>query len=644
MSSSQSDSSLEFSLEPIPLGGSAVRGKGSRGTQGGVWLDGDVLACRCPDCGAPMSIRLWLMVADCFRCGASVELSEEQEQEALHLLREHEAAQESESREVASAITPTALRKPKPTPAPKKSPPPKPADEAPAVATRPRRVAASEAYRGARAHVHDLYEKGGLTLLLGNMLKDLPAWLVSLVIHLVAMILMGLWMVGDSDDRLEITLSTSVGPQDMEGNLNEFDDLEDPSEFDDPGAVEFSSPVEEVGAAEAILDFEPVEVPFAATSPDGNLFDLGAQAPNPFQPSPAGRMLEGRDPTVRAAMVEQSGGTSETEAAVARGLKFLARHQHANGNWSLDRFHKSSDCDKSCSKPGRLENDVAATAMALLPFLGAGQTHREGEYTSEVLRGLNWLVEQQNEETGDLRGVGQNNTKMYAHGQAAIVLCEAYALTGDPQLRGPAQMALNFIVKAQHSAGGWRYRPGEAGDTSVVGWQLMALKSGQMAYLRVPPKTFELAGRFLDSVHSGEGRYIYHRGSRPTPTMTAEALLCRQYLGAPHDDRLLGSGVDFLVEKHLPDARKPNIYYWYYGTQMMHHYGGEPWDRWNAAMQQALLGQQERQGHSAGSWTPEGQFSSEGGRIYMTALATCILEVYYRHMPLYGEGALERVD
>jgi hypothetical protein len=203
---------------------------------------------------------------------------------------------------------------------------------------------------------------------------------------------------------------------------------------------------------------------------------------------------------------------------------------------------------------------------------------------------------------------------------------------------------LDFIVDAQHPRGGWRYEPRQAGDTSVVGWQLMALKSGQMAYLRVPPETFEKAAKFLASVHKGNGRYSYQVNRGPTETMTAEALLCRQYLGTPRDDRLLRSGVQWLIGRHLPSPRKPNVYYWYYATQVLHHMGGDPWKLWNAEMTDTLLQMQEDRGHAAGSWAPQGQFSREGGRIYMTSLATCVLEVYYRHMPLYGKEALESVD
>ena len=101
--------------------------------------------------------------------------------------------------------------------------------------------------------------------------------------------------------------------------------------------------------------------------------------------------------------------------------------------------------------------------------------------------------------------------------------------------------------------------------------------------------------------------------------------------------------------KNMPDNAARNLYYWYYATQVMHHVGGEPWQRWNARTQQVLLGSQEKYGHAAGSWAPrgrgnEGGFADRGGRLYMTALAVCCLEVYYRHLPLYGQEAAEPVE
>jgi hypothetical protein len=109
------------------------------------------------------------------------------------------------------------------------------------------------------------------------------------------------------------------------------------------------------------------------------------------------------------------------------------------------------------------------------------------------------------------------------------------------------------------------------------------------------------------------------------------------YLGWKRDRPALARGVTWLGDEHLPSASRPNIYYWYYATQVMHHHGGPQWDEWNQRLRDILVGSQETRGHLAGSWAPKGEFSGEGGRIYMTALAVCTLEVYYRHLPIFRQ-------
>ena len=660
MSTASHDSGTELRPGPSPPGDHSA-GDGPPVADGGIWLNGDVLACACPECRAPMSIRLWLMVADCFRCGTSIELTEQQEQEALRLLRRQEEAKRTELREAAAAVSPTVLRKPKsqPPPRPKALPP----ASDPEVATPPRqpaagsvaaaatgaaalagqprrRVAASQVPRGTRARVRNLYERGRLAVFWSRLFKDLPAWLISLMVHMIALLLLSIWCAGP-EDAPAITLSTSLSPDDLEGDQGWVEDPPvDAFEFEDPGSVEMNNEHEQPGAPTD--DPLAPELPFRLPSTVGDLVNPATSGMVPAPLAPVGRMFTGRDPRRRARLVEDSGGTSATEAAVARGLVFLARHQGADGSWSLRSFNRTEDCDRTCSGAGGVRSPVAATALALLPFLGADQTHRKGDYREQVLNGLDWLVQHQGKD-GSLCDGGD----MYAHGQAAIALCEAYALTRDSQLRQPAQQALDFIVRAQHSGGGWRYKAKQPGDTSVVGWQLMALKSGQMAYLRVPRRAFDQSGRFLTLVQTDSygGLYCYQRGRRHTPAMTAEALLCRQYLGWPREHAGMRAGVEYLLQ-HLPDSRKPNIYYWYYATQVMHHFGGKPWEEWNAKMSYALVAMQETTGHAAGSWAPKGQgteggFAEHAGRIYMTSLAICILEVYYRHMPIYREAVLE---
>ncbi len=225
---------------------------------------------------------------------------------------------------------------------------------------------------------------------------------------------------------------------------------------------------------------------------------------------------------------------------------------------------------------------------------------------------------------------------MYAHGQGAIVLCEAYAMTGDARLRQAAERAIQFIVDAQHPAGGWRYQPGEPGDTSVLGWQLMALQSARAAGLSVPYPTLAAADDFLDGMMArDEVRYRYQRRREPTHVMTAEALLCRMYLGWTLREPRLQEGLRWLVEDYPPELARPDIYYWYYATQVLHHGGGPLWSEWNFQLRDVLVQSQVRRGHAAGSWDPRGPHSQTGGRIYMTALAICTLEVYYRHAPIF---------
>jgi hypothetical protein len=83
------------------------------------------------------------------------------------------------------------------------------------------------------------------------------------------------------------------------------------------------------------------------------------------------------------------------------------------------------------------------------------------------------------------------------------------------------------------------------------------------------------------------------------------------------------------------------LYYWYYGTQVMHHYGAPQWERWNMKMRNVLTEKQATSGRDAGSWNLGGRHDASGGRLYMTAIATCILEVYYRHAPIFRQIELE---
>ena len=341
------------------------------------------------------------------------------------------------------------------------------------------------------------------------------------------------------------------------------------------------------------------------------------------------------------------GGTEKSESAVSLGLAWLSRQQRPDGHWELHQGYADA---------GQIRTNSGATALALLAFLGAGHTHREGPYHEKVGKALQWLLGVQ-KKLGSLKGDFYDYDRegdaasFYAHGQATIALCEAYALTRDEELLQPIRDALAFIGEAQHPvSGGWKYRRHSIGDLSVFGWQIMALESARMAGLEIPQNTLDKAAGFLDLVQEQEGaRYRYEptETKSATPAMTAEGLLCRQYLGWPRNHPAMQAGVKYLLEpENVPrwDSGRRNIYHWYYAAQVLHNLQGMEWEQWNAAMREELVKSQAKAGKVAGSWNPFqpagaiDENSDKGGRLYVTCLCLLTLEVYYRHLPLYREA------
>jgi len=214
-------------------------------------------------------------------------------------------------------------------------------------------------------------------------------------------------------------------------------------------------------------------------------------------------------------------------------------------------------------------------------------------------------------------------------------------MTRDRDLVAPARAATAYILASQdQQGGGWRYFPGQPGDTSVTGWAFNALKSADNAYQPVPMPAIDKVRAFLDSVQIDEGAaYGYLTPDDSTTASTPVGLLCRMQLGWKRTEPALIRGVAALAA----EGPKPNnIYYNFYATQVVHHFGGPSWEQWNKQMREQLIRTQATAGHEAGSWyfeetTPHDQLASAvGGRLYNTALATLTLEVYYRHLPLYG--------
>jgi hypothetical protein len=350
-------------------------------------------------------------------------------------------------------------------------------------------------------------------------------------------------------------------------------------------------------------------------------------------------------------LLEAYGGTAESEAAVLRGLKWLAAHQSEEGSWPLKGYGEEIEgCDCEGKVPATVKSDTAGTAFGVLPFLGAGVHHRGApddppelaEYKKVVKDALVFLCQHQTA-SKDPKTDGRLDGNMYAHAVGTIALCEAFGLSGDDKLRLPAQRAIKFIMQSQHKEGGWRYGPGQAGDMSAVAWMFLAIRSGQLAGLTIDKDPLLRAARFVDSCAAGPddsrmSRYSYQPDGQGTPALSAAGLLTRQYLGWRKDMPALEAGVKYIMAYLPPESGSAvgGAYYYYYATQVLHHMEGQDFDLWNHRMREHLLRCQERTGHKAGSWSPEGvDWGKQGGRLYATGMSILTLQVYYRHLPLY---------
>jgi hypothetical protein len=409
----------------------------------------------------------------------------------------------------------------------------------------------------------------------------------------------------------------------------------------DPGQRP-SRPSEPVAAATRSGTLAPVTRPSPADTPgaaltlrpDDNLAPVDVQ----FRPSQAEHevpsLYRWRLMTQRQEVVAARGGSRDSEAAVEKALAWLAANQSADGRWAaaLHGAGREARILGHDREGAGAKADTGMTGLALLAFLGAGHTHLDGPYRDSVRRGLEFLLRAQSSQ-GHLCGKAELFAAMYCHGMATFALAEAYGMTGDRTLEEPLRRAVAYTLAAQHpTKGGWRYQPGDNdGDTSQFGWQLLALKSAELAGLELPSNARRGMITFLKSVASGKhgGLASYRPGEPVSRTMTAEALFCRQLLGMTRENPANSEAGNYLAQE-LPGDGPVNLYYWYYATLAMYQLQGEHWEKWNEALLAELLRLQRDSGTLAGSWDPDPIWGSYGGRVYSTALGALCLEVYYR--------------
>ena len=472
-------------------------------------------------------------------------------------------------------------------------------------------------------------------------LHTLPPWLathkqqvttvaVSLVVHLLVAGLLALWALPSESTQAFFDMIVTRSSDDLEDSAPlEIEEILQPELLKDlsvnSNLKQMLSDLDTGDASKAMDDILDRDLLMELEPTDAEMETIFKQGE-----------FGGRSTAGKAAALKKYGGTADSERAVFLGLTWLQSIQQEDGSWNFQ------DQGLDARKGSLQRTEVGATSLALLCFLGSGHTHAtEGPFQKTVEKGLAYIGSQADVSQGmaDLRGNYEGISGMYVQGLATICISEAYALDRDNKdLKRLTTMAVKFIEKAQNSSdGGWRYStsPNDR-DTSVSGWQIMALQSAKAGRIPISSSATRLSRFFLkDAQADSSGAYYCYdpdKSKTRSKVMTAVGLLCQMYMGWDRDHEGLKQGVEFLAAAG-PDRN--NIYHNYYATQVLRHFGGDPWKKWNQQMRELLVSTQITDGPAAGSWRVTDPHGGSGGQIYQTTLSILTLEVYYRHLPIY---------
>ncbi len=470
--------------------------------------------------------------------------------------------------------------------------------------------------------------------------RSIPGMLLSLIVHTCIFLVMGLIVYQVQTDSMPPMTDMLWG-----------EDIGDGTDFE-LGNFEMTSGVE------VNIDDNLPSLPSSEQMLDLTMPSLDLTAPLKTttaipQKATFGNVFSGRSSGQQGERIRQSGGNPNATRTIRMSLEWIARQQQKDGRWQFHEGYPQASPGSRC--------DAAATGLALLTFLGAGSTPKDGDYRREVYQGIKWLLEHQKRNGNLDQGDGPSISVIYSHAIATIALCECYAMTGDPEMKSACENAIRYLDEAQlRGEGGWRYgilSPGSGGDLSVTGWALMALQTARVAGIEVEPRIFRKSTGFLNRLESSDPwLYSYTPGRSPTLSMTAEGLVCRQWMGMEPNSKIMRNGISYLTRpQNLPQWKegRRNVYAWYYLAHALHNNGGETWKEWYGYTQKILMEQQllvpseETPGDIVGSWhphTPQGDghdYGDRWGRLYVTCLCTLILETPFRHLPLYEVADLE---
>lgn len=308
------------------------------------------------------------------------------------------------------------------------------------------------------------------------------------------------------------------------------------------------------------------------------------------------------------------------EAAVEKGLKWVAKTQSKRGHWTASNY------------------PAAMTALAGIALTASGSTTTQGPYAKTIRNAVTYLCDQ-SRKNGLIGDPISDNRYTYGHGFSMLFLSQVLGEEEDVERRETLidvlTRAVDFCGKAQTSAGGWGYVSAKDGNDfdegSTTITQVQGLRACRNAGIPVPKEVIDRAKQYIINCKNADGGISYSSKNMGTsrPAITAAAIAALYDSGAFDD-------------KHVPEMyayAKKNLHgltegagafgHWHYTflyySQVVYRQGDEEWAPFRDRLYEKIVSEQ----------SPDGSWSGNIGQIYITSMNLTILQLDRSLLPIY---------
>ncbi|HEX3149616.1 MAG TPA: prenyltransferase/squalene oxidase repeat-containing protein [Gemmataceae bacterium] len=272
----------------------------------------------------------------------------------------------------------------------------------------------------------------------------------------------------------------------------------------------------------------------------------------------------------------------DVRATIDKGLEWLAKNQNkTEGSWEA---HGG-------------QYPTTMTGLAGMAMLMEGSTMREGKYSQNIKRAVEWFMKrsQPNGLLGNPNNPTEASRYMYGHGFGLLFLASVYGEEEDEKRRKDLEKlltkAVEFTGKAQTDKGGWGYVSASEGgnfdEGSVTITQLQPLRAARNAGIVVPKSIIDKSIEYMKNSTTPNGGVIYslaHGGFAAAggerPPLTAAAVACSFSQGDYKSD-LCKKWLRY-CQKNIPFGKgrmAHDEYQNYYFSQAMYVLGDDGWEK-----------------------------------------------------------------